>query len=105
MIRRAADIAGHAFTRLSPRSWNACIELMSAVSIPIRSFSTPASRSTSTTESAMRPTIIGSAPSAQRHVNAGRMLPFSQGASSFEHSKSEPTVSNSTGSPSRGRTA
>ena len=78
---------------------------MSAVSIPIRSFSTPASFSTSRTESAMRPTIIGSAPSAQRQVNAGRMLPLSQGASSFEHSRSEPTVSKRTGSPSRGSTA
>ena len=45
-----------------------------------------------------------SAVSAHFHVIAGRMLPFSQGASIFAHSRSEPAVSNSTGSPSRGST-
>ena len=74
------------------------------MSMPIGSFSTPFSFSTSTIESAIRSTIICSAVSAHFQVIAGRMLPFSQGASIFAHSRSEPAVSNSTGSPSRGST-
>jgi hypothetical protein len=74
------------------------------MSIPIRSCSTPASRRTSRTESAIFWDIICSAVSAQRHVIAGRMFPFSQGASILAHSRSDPAVSKSTGSPSRGRT-
>ena len=74
------------------------------MSIPIGSFSTPFSLRTSTIESAIRSTIISSAVSAHFQVIAGRMLPFSHGASIFAHSRSEPAVSNSTGSPPRGRT-
>ena len=48
--------------------------------------------------------MISSAVSAHFQVMAGRMLPFSHGASIFAHSKSEPAVSKSTGSPSRGST-
>ena len=74
------------------------------MSIPIGSSSTPASLSTSMIESAIRSAIISSAVSAHFQVIAGRMLPFSQGASILAHSRSEPAVSKSTGSPSRGST-
>ena len=74
------------------------------MSTPIVSFSTPFSLSTSRIESAILSTIISSAVSAHFQVIAGRMLPFSQGASILAHSRSEPAVSNRTGSPSRGST-
>ena len=70
----------------------------------MRSFSTPFSLSTSWTDLAIFSAMNCSAVSAHFQVIAGRMLPFSQGASIRAHSRSEPAVSNSTGSPSRGST-
>ena len=78
---------------------------MSMTSIPIFSLATPASRSTSATERAMRAAISGSAPSDHFHVIAGRTACRSHGASISAFTMSLPTVSKSTGSPPRGSTA
>ena len=75
------------------------------MSIPIFSFSTPFS--VEHLDDRLRPSCRPSSASAVSdhfQVIAGRMLPFSQGASIFAHSRSEPAVSNSTGSPPRGST-
>ena len=74
------------------------------MSTPICSFSTPFSFSTSRIELAIFSAIISSAVSAHFQVIAGRILPSSQGASILAHSRSDPAVSNSTGSPLRGST-
>ena len=78
---------------------------MSRLSMPIFSFSTLCSLSTSITLSAMRPAMYGTAPSAHCQVMAGRMRPSIQGRSIFAHCRSEPAVSNSVGLPSAGTTA
>jgi hypothetical protein len=101
---RAADMTGHALVIWSPARSNAADADGSVMSIPIFSFSTPFSVSTSMTERTIFSAIICSAVSAHFQVMAGRMLPPSHGASIFAHSKSEPAVSNSTGSPPRGST-
>ena len=88
----------------SPARSKAAIADGSAMSMPIFSSSTPFSLRTSLTDWTILSAIICSAVSAHFHVIAGRMLPSSQGASIFAHSRSEPAVSNSTGSPPRGRT-
>src|SRR5450756_2393907 len=72
--------------------------------MPIFSFSTPASLSTSKTLLAIFLAMYSSACSAHFHVMAGRMRPAIQGASILAHSESDPTVSNRTGSPPRGST-
>ena len=73
--------------------------------MPIFSFITPCSFSTSTTLSAMRPAMYGTAPSAHCHVMAGRMRPSIQGRSILAHCRSDPAVSKSVGFPSAGTTA
>ena len=72
---------------------------MSKLSMPMRSFATPFSFSTSTTLSAIRPAMYGTAPSAHCQVIAGRMRPSIQGRSISAQCKSDPAVSNRTGSP------
>ncbi len=104
LMTRAPDIAGHPLTMLSPAAWNAASATGSAMSSPIRSRSTPFSVSTFITDATIFSTIICSAVSAHFQVIAGRMFPLSHGASSLAHSKSDPAVSNRTGSPSRGST-
>ena len=74
-------------------------EGMSRLSIPIFSFSTPASLRTSTTLSTILPAIVGTAPSAHCQVIAGRTRSCIQGRSMRAQCISEPAVSNKMGSP------
>ena len=101
---RAFEMAGQPLTILRPAFWNASNAGMSRLSMPMFSLSTPCSLRTSTTLWAMRPAMYGTAPSAHCQVMAGRMRPSIHGRSIFAHCRSEPAVSNSTGSPLCGST-
>ncbi len=69
------------------------------LSIPILSFCTPFALRTSTTLLTILPAICGTAPSAHCQVSAGLMFPGCiQGMSISAQCRSEPAVSNNTGS-------
>ena len=102
---RARDTAGQPLTMFMPSFLKASKAGMSRLSMPICSFSTPCSLSTSMTLSAIRPAMNGTAPSAHCQVIAGRIRPAIQGRSMIAHCMSEPAVSNSVGSPVAGTTA
>ena len=101
---RAPDMAGQALVVFTPARSKAAIAEGSAMSSPIGSPSTPFSLRTSTIDCTILSAMNSSAVSAHFHVMAGRIRPSSHGASIFAHSKSEPAVSNRTGSPPRGST-